>query len=457
MKTDAAVHRYFRWITQGYLFLLAAVYALVWGTGNYQTITAAKHTIFCVLCGGYILIMLAVGAESMLIGVWKPKSPLKALKGANWPQKLAAFYLLFTWISALVSSYFPETVTGGSRYENALTITLYVASFLLISVFGEASRLLLWGLGCSAVLFCSVCFLQFRGLNPFSLYPEGLTYYDAGTKYAGEYLGTIGNVDIAAAFLCIAIPVFWIALLRLSGKKQFLLLIPLVFSLGVLLKMRVLAGFVGIFLGGLLSLPAVLPLKKRNRLWVEAAVAASFLLGVFILYFIDFENGLFHELHQVLHGNFDGSFGSGRLHIWKEVLNRVPEHFWLGAGPDTMVRANLQPFEFFDEAQSVLRVGKIDVAHNEYLNVLYHQGFFALLFYLAMLTAAAVQWIKKSKSDGIAAILGGACLCYCIQAFFGFSVCITAPFFWAVLGLLCGRADQIDRIAGGSKNVEKAH
>ena len=89
-----------------------------------------------------------------------------------------------------------------------------------------------------------------------------------------------------------------------------------------------------------------------------------------------------------------------------------------------------------------MRYAQIDVAHNEYLNILFHQGLPALGCYLAMLAMLGWRWLHTRSAA--AAILGAGVLCYAVQALFGFSMCPSAPFFWAVLGLLMAALRQPD-------------
>ncbi len=426
-------------VTEVWLLLMAAVFPLFVGFRGYAHISEAKFAVFCVLCGGYAAVMLLLGLEGLLIGAVKPVSPLALLKKSTWPQRFVLLYLLFTWVSALASPWFPETVIGVSRYEGALTITLYGLCFLLVSVFGRARGRLLAALGGSVTLLCLLCLLQLWGLNPFGLYPAGLTFYDAGTKYVGEYLGTIGNTDLLAAFLCLVIPVFWVSLLRLRDRRRLLLLLPLALSLFVLLRVRVLAGLLGVFAGGLAALPAVLPAGKRARRVLALCLAALLLLALAALFYFDAGSGLLHELHETLHGRAEPSFGSGRFYIWEQVLPRIPERLLFGAGPDTMLRAGLTPFSRLDAATGRTVVAQIDVAHNEYLNVLFHQGLFALAAYLALLVSLARRRLREAGERPLSAMLGAAALCYCVQAFFSFSTCIVAPLFWLTLGLGEGR------------------
>lgn len=443
MKKKASVQRVLSLITKGYLLGMIFFLPLVFGTDGFSAISGVKWQFFIAVTGVYIAAMVLVSLESLLVGEWKLRSPKALLSHLTPAQWFAVGYLVFTWVSALVSPYFPQTVTGGSRHENAITISLCVIGFLFVSHYGRPSEDLLWAAGASSIVVCVVSFLQFAGLNPFGLYPDGMNYYDAGVKYSGEYLGTIGNVDFAAAYFCLLIPVLWIALVRLSGKRKFWLSVPLLCSAICLLKMNVMAGLVGVLCGGVLCLAVVLPIdrKKKKLLWMILGGFAA--VAVVLVYFVDFSGSL-HELHEILHGRIDESFGSGRVHIWTETIKKIPEHLWFGAGPDTMLEAELEAFSRYDENLGIFLVGYIDAAHNEYLHILFCQGIFALLSYLAMLGCAAWQWLKSSENNAVAAIVGGAILCYCIQALFGISQSATTPLFWLALGLLQASGRKVE-------------
>jgi len=432
----------FSLLTSLYIGLLMTVFLFYSGSQGYQNLVSAKFTAFCIISGGYIILMSLIAAESVVIGAEKLKSPLNVVMDMSWTQRLAVGYIFVTWISAMGSPYFPETVLGVSRYEGALSITIYGLLFLLVSKYGRITKRLLYILGASVSAFCILCILQFFGKNPLGLYPMGYTYADAYIAYAGAYLGTIGNVDLVAAFLCLVIPMIWIALVRLQQTEKYLLIIPLVLSLYVLIRMWVLAGIIGVLMGCVLMMPIILSNDSRKSKVISGIVLALIIGGVVGIYLTDFGGGLLYEIHEILHGNMDSTFGSGRLHIWMNTLGEIPNHILWGTGPDTMLYAGIEPFERYHEAADKLIVTQIDVAHNEYLNILFHQGVAGLIIYGAFLLSLAKLWVGKSKDDIQVAILGGAAFCYCIQAFFGFSMCITAPFFWVTLALLEQRRNE---------------
>ena len=64
------------------------------------------------------------------------------------------------------------------------------------------------------------------------------------------------------------------------------------------------------------------------------------------------------------------------------------------------------------------------------------QGLFALLCWLGALGCSAVRFVRRAGERPAALICGSAVLGYCVQAFFGISMCLSTPFFviaWAML------------------------
>ena len=438
MKQKRRSENVFTKLSYVFIVLMLTVFLFWFDSSGYSGITEAKLTMFNIICGGYVILTLILIPASLATEVIT-KQELKAyIKESTWVQRLLLAFLLLTVVSALLSPYKSETWVGATRYEGVRSIALYVLSAVFLSSFGRVKSWMAYLLGGSVLCFSVISIIQLYGGNPFGLYPGDLNYFGAGVDYSGEYLGTIGNTDLVAAFLCVAITLLWVAVVRMKGKWRYLLLIPTAAALFVLLKMSVMAGLVGVFGGAVLALPVVLPVSAKTRKIIAIAILALFVLALVFLYIADIGGGMLHEAHELLHGNVSDTFGSGRIHIWKNVLEKIPDNLWFGTGPDTMSHAQLEAFTRYDPDKGVQLVAEIDTAHNEYLNILFHQGIFALLAYLAALVLAAAKWIKQGSAVPAAAACGAAVLCYCIQAFFGISMFLTAPFFWMTLGLLDG-------------------
>lgn len=415
-------------VTAVFLALFLTVFLFCFGPRGYLNISEVKRAVFFVLCGGYCAVILA-----LLLCRRDVRLQRSDLRPA---QICAALYLVFTLIATLASPYRSEAWLGASRGEGFFAIALYVLTFLCVSQFARPRAWMAHLLGASCVLFSLVSLLQLRSVNVFSLFPEGLTYWDGNVSYRGQYIGTIGNVDHVAAFLSLAIPILACAVLRMEGRRRLWLLAPLALLVYVLVRIRVAAGLLAVGAGALLCLPVVLPGPRRRRLLAFAVLLAVIAAGLVLLRGRDFGNQTLHEAHELLNGRWSPRFGSGRLYIWSETLRRAAQRLPFGYGPDTMILTEIEPFRRYDARLGRTIVSLIDSAHNEYLNILFHQGVFALLAYLGMIVSALSGWLRRAPERPAAAILGCGVLCYCIQALFGISQVITTPFFWVALALL---------------------
>lgn len=420
-------------VTLVYVALLFSFYLLFFGKNGLAAISAAKAVCYYALTLSYIAAVLFLfalhGAQRKLR--WSAiKADLKDTPAASW---LILLFLVFTVVSALLSDY--DTVwRGGVRHEGVLTISLYCISFLFISRFYRPSRWQLFLFAASVTAFCGVCVLQMLNVNVFGLFPLSAAKPTC-ESFLHSFIGTIGNVDFAASFLCIAVPIFWCAVLRLNGRLRFILLLPLLLCLLVLVRINVAAGFVGVILGTLLSVPVVLPCGSKTRVMLWIAVAFLLIAGLVAVYFCNFPQKELRQLRSILHGTVKDTYGSGRVFIWRRTLIAVPEHLWFGTGADTMMYAAFARRNILDANGAVQYVKVFDAAHNEYLTILFHQGLLALLSYLSALGVTFVKWWKKARENAGAAIAGTAVLCYCLQAFFSISQLITSPFFWCVFAI----------------------
>lgn len=418
-------------MADAFLCFMLGPYLLFTGLEGYANLTEWKFLAYLVIGGGILAASLLLRGELALVGAAPAKKPWRV------PEGLVLGYWLFSALSALCSADRAVSFWGGPRREGLVTLTLYCGGFLLLSRYGRPRARHLWIFAAAVSLDCLLTVCQFAGGNPFRLYPEGMTYYDANRLYSGEFLGTLGNADVHAAVLTIAVPVFWTALLKLQGRRRFRLLVPLALSLGVLFKSFVAGGVLGVCGGAVLSLPALAGNRRRRKL-LAVGVLCLFLAAFPIVYLWGGRmGGFFYEASELLHGRWDDSFGSGRLYIWRSVWPLVPERLWLGGGPDTLGLRTGAAFTRWSEELGVTLRAAVDSAHNEYLGILINQGLLALACFLGLLALLALQWARTAHRDPLAALCGGAALCYCIQAFFGVSSPVSTPYLWAALGLLC--------------------
>ena len=534
-------------ITTGlFIMLMGSVFLLC--AQGYRTISDGKYHMFIIVCGGYCAVMLFMAFQRFVLGSGGLARHEALLKDAADPameeaagaaagasaavgghatrgydrigavtRTAAVIYIILTLISALCSDYFPETIFGSGRHEGTLTIAIYGLTFIFVSRHYRPHLLHAAVFGASVIAFDIVSLLQVAGMNPFGLYPDGLSWADRNVKYSGEFIGTIGNADLVSAFLCVAIPltavvgghlVFGslvegsravpVSILdevgeiekninkkrvnkKLSISTGIICLTAAALSLVLLAVIKVTAGLLAMAFVCLIAAPvaAYIFLDSQKRKMIAAYLAALVLAGCAAGAFIYAETnlpGTAGELHEIMHGNIDDSFGTSRIYIYRNILERVPSHLFLGTGPDTIGHMDIEPFQRYDAERGVMVTARIDTAHNEFLNVLACQGIAALCAYVAFALgvmaaalcgmvncAAALRGRVGSAaalrrdvncaavfarpgggagySDAAAAAAASTALAlsvtaYLVQSMFSFSSCTTAPYFWITCAIL---------------------
>lgn len=484
-------------LTSIVIALLFSVFLLAFPPGGYAMIPYFKYTLFLVICGGYVAVTIITRLQMALIGI-QPINRIR-VKDTPIPIMFLLVYLLFVVISALLSAY-PGTFRGMFRREGVLTIAIYVLGGIFLSKYFRPQKWMLFLLGISTILFCTLSFVQLTGANPFTLYPPGHNYYGAGVYYSGEYIGTLGNAGLSAAFLCIAVGVFSMALIKLETmRKRWLLAIPVfftalvIFSIGVgaaelalttgLILMlpvaitnqktltrtmivfaiiaaafavsQILGFYDGgidfktprsaiVFAAGILALLAALVAKYGTKIpdsWYRpCAIAATFtaisLAVVYLRFFGYRHTGMIYEISEVLRGRWDDTFGTRRVYIWRNVIEGIRvENLLFGTGPDTLGYWPIEPFRRYVPELGITLTAIVDDAHNKYLHILATTGLLSLLAYLSALVYTGVKWFRQPNNI-LSAIVGTGLLLFSIQAFFGISMFIVAPFFWTGLAIL---------------------
>lgn len=207
-------------------------------------------------------------------------------------------------------------------------------------------------------------------------------------------------------------------------------------------------------------------LRKNLKIYFCIILCAAVLFCA-VIYADGSLRGTAGELHSAFHGNIEDSFGSGRVYIYKNIIENIPENLFFGTGPDTVSQLDIEPFRRFDAERGIMITARIDTAHNEPLNILVCQGIFALAAWAAIILCIFVGGLKNlinilkmlidfSLSDSVdlngnfvaekyravgkaaadAALLTFLFVsftAYMVQSMFSFSSCATAPYFW----LLC--------------------
>lgn len=425
-------------ISAVYLAGMLSIFLVYCGTNGYVSILRSKWILYLLLSISYLGILLVSRLELTLVGALPFPRPISFWKALNHPQKTMCLLWFCSAISTILSTHPKLSLWGSERREGLITITLYIGCCLAISLYGKLRPWMLWLFAITMSLNCILALIQLAGYNPFHLYPQGLNYYDKYELYAGEFLGTIGNVDILSAVLCIAIPLFWIALIRGLNPRRWLLCIPLGLCVIVLFRAFVSGGIVAVCSSILLTIPVLQTTHKaRKTAWITVFLLC--IIGIVAIYLLGYRTSEFiYEASELLHGHWDDSFGSGRLYIWRTAAELIPQHPLFGCGPDTLGLQIDAAFERINKSVGAVIHSQVDNAHNEYLNMLVERGAVTLMIYLALLVQCAYHWVRNAAKQPAAALCGGAVLTYCIQAFFGLSSPASAIYFWLALGGLIG-------------------
>ena len=427
--------------------LFVALYLLFPGFKGYTAISGAKTLLFYILSA--LLLMLGL---TLLLRDLRQKRRLRP-----GPAQIAALVFLGC---TLVSAACSELSRGNPWYdpnahEAALTVACYVLLFLILSRWGLVTERLFWVLFWSLTCFCALCLLQMLGKNPLGLYPGSLNFYDE-VYVKRTYAGTVGNVDIVSAFLTLAAPMLLLHTRGQGPKQAWPCWLLAAVCLAVMLWIDVLCGLAGLALGGAVCLAVLCPAAKRK--WILLGLGGLALLGVAALWLLDLPVGFLHELHEMLHGRFEDSYGTGRVYIWRQMLARIPKRLWTGVGPDMArysgLRGFVTPVSEMKQAaladspislwipQVYYRKATLTDGHCYPLHILYCQGLPALLSWLTVTGTVLVHWFR-TRRDRAAAILGGGLACFLCAMLFCISSIIVMPFFWITMGLIEARYKKV--------------
>lgn len=155
------------------------------------------------------------------------------------------------------------------------------------------------------------------------------------------------------------------------------------------------------------------------------------LLGITALYIIPFKSGFLYEIHELLHFNFDDTFGTYRVFLWKRTIKLIGEYPLIGSGPDTFVVRFMAKY-----TNDIMSIGPLtlnDTAANVYLTMVINIGIIGLLNYLLFVFVQIKDGIKNMNDFSKVLLIG--IVCFLIQDIFNLSLVITTPVLWILMGL----------------------
>ena len=365
------------------------------------------------------------------------------------PLILAGSLLLWIVLSCLVSPYGADTwwIGASLRREGLATQLCYLCLFFCFFFSRIHLKPVLFSACAGVVLFAVVVILQRSGGNPLGLYPTGRSFASNP-----EFLGTIGNIDMDTGYLCLLSGLFLYGGIRqfLSFRRDhtrsalaafFCCAIGFLTSVYLILSMQVQFGVITLAILLIITFLRLLP--KKSRL---AAVVLLLVLAFLVVWYWPGTGGGIWELHEILHGRPRLSFGSNRVAVWVWSLQLSRDRLFFGGGSDTFVLRFNQYLKDNQltvptEQDGVLLPDYFDNPHNEYLAQLLNHGLPAMLLLILLILAAVLR--RREAFLPLLMPYTASVLCYAVQAFFSFSVCLVAPMFWVLLGMSWQNADSV--------------
>ena len=198
------------------------------------------------------------------------------------------------------------------------------------------------------------------------------------------------------------------------------------------------------------------PVKWKRGVIVLAAVIIVGLIGLEVVGKQAADaggGGVIYEARELLlRGNFQDTFGTNRIFIWRNALSVFPQtsitlpvsnddfqyievfrkNPIIGTGPDTFA------YSFPIEAQGFYGE-TYDKAHNEYIQILICQGILGLLCYLVFLGGVFIKAIPNVFKNPILMAVVVAFIGYCVQAFFNISLPIASQILWIFAGMMVNK------------------
>ena len=177
--------------------------------------------------------------------------------------------------------------------------------------------------------------------------------------------------------------------------------------------------------------------RDMPKKWALAGIALLMAAAVALIALLPVPEGAggLWELHEMLNGRAQASFGSERIGIWQAALGLTGENPILGIGSGNF-RARAAEWL---AAHGVSLWQTFDNPHNMPLDVSANFGIPALLAWLALL-GCLILCARKDREAGDALIL--TLLCWLVQGMFTFSICIVSPMAWAVMGMMAGSRER---------------
>ena len=487
------VEKTFNIITEIFIALVVILFPLIVDSTGFYSILECKWNAYSYIMVFYIASIIVLYFYFL---IFKHINVLKGKKISKI-QIFAILFLVANIISTILSPFKDgDLLLGVGRMEGLITITFYVITFLLISIFGKFNKRQILYFSISGLLVSGVCLLQYTGFNPFNMYKESFGMHDI------TYIGTIGNIDHMSALFTILLTVSFLGYIFLDNKKyeNVIYLLSIILGFFIFEAIDVLSGKVAFLCTLALVLPFIIfSMKRLHKFFIGmSSVIFVTILNIIInpsynkvgkvIYKFSFNYialiliivmAIFIILALVLKNNnkdytnkkviiryyilllilsvigiivlYFLPIGKGFLYELHNILhgNFVDEY---GTYRIFLWKRTLKIFpeypvfgsgpdtfvirfmrKFTKDIAALGTLSVNDTAANVYLTMLINLGIVGLVSYLIFICSLIIKGLKKLDSTSI--VLLGTIVCFLIQDFFNLWVVIIIPIYFALLGV----------------------
>ena len=264
MEPAAVKENMDRRLTRAWLWAVLAGTPLVYGSA-YFDITEVK-TVWFVVCSALYL------TGRMVCRIQFGGAPFRlTLSGAA-----ALAFCFVTLMASLSSGFFRASVLGSEgRWQGMGMLWLYAALWASLGTVPLEQKDLLPPLAVGLAVSAAVTIVNHLGLDPLRMLST------LGPFDRGRYIGTLGNIDFAAAYLSLTVPATaWGLLTGRSSRARAGLGAAYVLGLWAAMAVRSECAVLGLGVG-LAALPLVLPDRGSLRRWCWLLPGTAALVWVY--------------------------------------------------------------------------------------------------------------------------------------------------------------------------------
>lgn len=279
MKSIDIEKKIFDYISEIYIFFIIVLFPLVVDKTGFFHIFEIKWIVYVGVTSVFIVVCFLI---YMFFLIFKKINYFKEIN-FGIVQISALVFLLINIISYILSPYRDShnLIIGAGRGEGLLVSSLYIISFLIVSMVSKFKRRYLLYFNISFLFVSIVGVLQFLGFNPFNMYHDGIGIHNV------SFLSTIGNIGIVSALYCILLAISFSCYVFLDEQKTYEKVIELAsifMGFMMIVIMQVASGKLAPFIVLVILAPFILINNKRfsRAVLVFGLILLSYGFNLFI-------------------------------------------------------------------------------------------------------------------------------------------------------------------------------